>query len=218
MSVDSLGALETLAPEKIGVVIEPRREMRKMLHRWYETLEGAPFHRSFYNEHFPAEDRVFMRTMECPECDAKAPFGRAEYRFGILENNIDEYYAIECRKCGYSFSWEPNFDSGNNVRIKCGRDRNVVVFGAYVGKHLAAPVRRAAEEGQTQLDEEAFAAYAEKAQVFVISAPPGLLSKAKFMDFVRRRRSAKSRTSNSYSMRSCVQRRVRTQRLARMVC
>lgn len=180
MSIISLEALEALTPEMIGVVVEPRREMRKMLHCWYETLEGAPFHRSFHNKHFPAEDRVFLRTHKCPECGAKVPFGRAEYRFGHLENNKDEYYFIECRECGYSFSWEPNYDSGDAVRTKMGCDRNIIVFGAYVGKHLAAPARCA----EAEFDEGAFAEYAERAKVFVIAPPPGRMSKKQFMDFV----------------------------------
>lgn len=99
---------------------------RKLLHQCIE-VGSTTFARSLKLDHLPSGKRTrFLK--KCYNCDRKyIRFGPNEYHKGIMDNNMDEYYSVECPECHEDIIWECNFDGYDFVRTTF--ENNCLVVG-----------------------------------------------------------------------------------------
>lgn len=99
-----------------------------------------------------------------------------------MENNIDEFYSLDCQECGYHLMWEPNYyGSLEGMKVQSSYRNNIIVFGAYM-KHLDKSFRY--EDDGTVPSDEDLQNYFSRKSVYVVDAPPKPLSKVEFMDYI----------------------------------
>lgn len=112
--------------EHLHVIVEPDNEKRRKIYNWLEH-EFIYFYTSVYLPDFEA--KVRHRFQKCYGCDRCIKIKKGDYVQGQEENNIDEYYWLECDRCGDGFRYEPNYDGDPDKIIY---QNNAIIIGGYV--------------------------------------------------------------------------------------
>ena len=99
---------------------------RKKIHQYIDDVYPKVRKTSLYIDRFHAEQRVLFGT--CWECGYKSV--PMSYKYGMMDNNKDEYYSGSCPKCDEYASYEPNYDDNEGIRRVW--HNNVVVIGDYL--------------------------------------------------------------------------------------
>jgi len=116
---------------KLMILVLKNNNQRKRLHQYMENTTKLKAV-GFYCKHFEADS--YTRFVKCWHCDHNIQIKDEDYRYGILENNKDEYYYLTCKECDESYSWEPNYNDNDIVLHK----NNIIVIGDYI-KHNNTP-------------------------------------------------------------------------------
>jgi len=124
-------------PEKKLRYVLLKNNDRKKLHQFLDTNYPKLKKRSVFCKKFEVEYTKTYR--KCYYCKKPVPM---KYHVGYMENNQDEYYEGDCRKCvglqndddadGFEghVSWEPNYGDDDGVFI-VPIHMKILVFGNY---------------------------------------------------------------------------------------
>ena len=166
---------------QIAIIIEYYAIYRKLIHQWLNSEESVYFHRSFSSPHYNRDYKLINRFYKCVYCDKKIPILKENYGYGCMDNNKDEYYYIECKECDYSFCWECNYDSHDNIVTNCIPKNNMIVFGNYI-KHC----QKQNNISDNEYNKKELIDYLKRKKIHIIEAPNKILSKKQFIDYINK--------------------------------
>lgn len=157
---------------KLAVIVLSDNNRRRLVHQYLDKTTKLK-HVGFYCNSFTAD--MVARFIKCYLCEQSLKIKDEDYRRGVLENNKDEYYYIRCEKCGEGFTWEPNYDNYDNIKVLYAN--NVIVIGDYM-KHNNKPTH--AVDKDVSINE--ISSYIK--DVYIIETPNKLLDKRKLQNYI----------------------------------
>jgi transcription elongation factor Elf1 len=104
---------------------------RKTVHQYLETQCPKLGKTSLKSKHFHGS-RI-NTFIKCPHCGhRRVPIN--QYHYGTMENNKDEYRTGTCLNCDERVTFEPNYDSWDDITIVSGN--NMIVIGTYFTSYV----------------------------------------------------------------------------------
>jgi hypothetical protein len=103
-------------------------KQRKLIHQYIESNYPNTNNIGMCIDTFKKTTRRFLKCIECS--NKSVPILTEKYCYGYSENNEDEYYHVECKKCERRWSWEPNYDGYDDVRSF--DENNCILVGNYM--------------------------------------------------------------------------------------
>lgn len=100
-------------------------ENRKLIHQYLESFYPKLGKYSLYVDLFRSGVLHVMR--KCFDCGLNV---KMDYRYGITENNIDEYYVAICSRCCEVVRWECNYDY-SPTDVKKIRENNAILVSSH---------------------------------------------------------------------------------------
>ncbi len=132
---------------------------RKKIYKYLDSI-GYNY-KGCYNKSYSSEKYMLTR---CYGCNGMAKFTEDDYRKGMLDNNRDAYYAVQCR-CGDMFSHDAHYYDHNCV-YNVHRN-NMIVVGDYIRKKNQEKIVNDAK----LIDEKEFIDILEYKITFVLPIP-----------------------------------------------
>lgn len=159
---------------KLLIIICEDSQQRKLLYEFIETFNGTKIKKFGLRTKFFSSS-IRRRYKKCFNCGCKCVV-LDHYNYGTMKNNKDEWYSGECQECGETVSWEPNYDSYDDIRTT--QKNNMIVIGNYImtnAKYTTTP---------TQVTKQEFDEVVSKCKYFIIDPPNKLLNKRKLQEYI----------------------------------
>ncbi len=127
MTTETPKFFECLEKDEFFVIICKKSEQRKAIHQYIEWNYPKTNNFGLYLNGF---DSQMKRVLKCHRCSSNVPILKENYHCGYSENNKDEYYFLTCRGCDKTWTWEPNYDSHDDVYTYNGN--NCILIGNFM--------------------------------------------------------------------------------------
>ena len=164
--------VKKLTTDLTAIIITDTDERRKV-HQYLDTKDDV-YHMSAVCKLYSQERKFFL--YRCPECKKFTKVTSDMYRYGVMDNNEDEYYAITCHKCDNMFMFEPKYDDYDEEYYKAVYRNNMSICGPCI-KICIDNKKESPDIEKIFISDEEFEKIIKKAKVFHIPAPHRSLKK-----------------------------------------